>query len=422
MFHTPRFAMRWLAPVLAVLFCVSIAIPGATVAQEAGVGSATTTAPLNLRSGPSTSEIVVVVIPASTTVEITGAGEAGFLPVSWNGLSGWASADYLSTGAPDGDPSAGAGPAQTTSYLNFRSGPGTDYGIISVIPNGASISLTGESSGGFVEVVYNGLQGWVSADYITGGSGAPAPDPEPEPAPVEVASLVTTSALNLRSDASLSGAVLTVIPSGTTVSVTGDGQNGFLPVSYDGLQGWASADFLSDGSTAGPEPGPVTGGSGLIWPVSGGTWSIIQGYNGGTHQNRSGTAQYYYALDIARTDGDTAGQPVYAPASGTIQWLDAGSGGIAIDMGNGYTVAMFHSTYDAGLSRGQWVEQGQYLGTVSGPGGAGYASTPHVDITLWYTGEGGRTAAPFSGGNAISGWDFPDTGGSNQHAGTTFNP
>ncbi len=91
-------------------------------------------------------------------------------------------------------------------------------------------------------------------------------------------------------------------------------------------------------------------------------------------------------------------------------------------MGNGYTVAMFHSTYDAGLSRGQWVEQGQYLGTVSGPGGAGYASTPHVDITLWYTGEGGRTAAPFSGGNAISGWDFPDTGGSNQHAGTTFNP
>src|SRR5690606_41105531 len=69
------------------------------------------------------------------------------------------------------------------------------------------------------------LQGWVSADYITGGSGAPAPDPEPDPAPVEVASLVTTSALNLRSDASLSGAVLTVIPSGTTVSVTGDGQN-----------------------------------------------------------------------------------------------------------------------------------------------------------------------------------------------------
>jgi len=364
----------------------------------------------------------VAVIPASTTVTVTGSGESGFLPVSWNDVNGWASADYLSTGAPTGDSGAGAGDAQITSYLNFRSGPGTDYGIISVIPNGASVSLTGASSGGFVEIVYNGYQGWVSADYVASGSEAPAPAPDPEPAPVEIASMVTTTSLNLRADASLSGAVLTVIPSGATVSLTGDSQNGFLPVTYDGLNGWASAEFLGDGSTAGPEPAPVTGGSGLIWPVSGGEWSIIQGYNGGTHQNRSGTAQYYYALDIARTDGNTAGQPVFAPASGTILWLDGGSGGIAIDMGNGYTVAMFHNTYDGGLTRGQWVEQGQYLGTISGPGGAGYASTPHVDITLWYTGEGGRAAAPFSGGNAISGWDFPDTGGGNQHGGTTFNP
>jgi hypothetical protein len=235
--------------------------------------------------------------------------------------------------------------------------------------------------------------------------------------------MTTTANLNLRSGASLAASVITVIPAGTTVSVTGAAQSGFLPVTYDGQSGWASADFLRDPATI-PDPAPAPGvGSGLIWPVSGGTWTIIQGYNGGSHQNRSSTAQYYYALDIARIDGDTAGQSVYAPASGTIQWLDPASGGIAINMGNGYVVAMFHATFDGGLSRGQAVSQGQYLGTVSGPGGAGYASTPHIDMTLWQSSDGrSRTATPYTGGNSISGMSFPDIGGWNQHGGTRFNP
>jgi uncharacterized protein YraI len=423
MFNTSRNVLRWLAPALAIVLCLSFSTPGSALSQETGESAwtAITTSDLNIRSGPSASDPVITVMPYGTTVTVTGAGQSGFLPVSWDGISGWSSADYLTESAPaDSGTASETGTAQAVSFLNFRTGPGTGYGIISVIPDGATVTLTGQSSDGFVSVAYEGYDGWVSADYVTTGTSASAPAPEPD-APA-VSSMVTTSSLNMRSDADLSATVITVLPAGAEVSVTGAGQNGFLPVSYDGHSGWASADFLQGGSAPAPSPAPETGGSGISWPVRGGTWSIIQGYNGGTHQNRSDSAQYYYALDIARTDGDTAGQSVYAPASGTILWLDPGSGGIAIDMGNGYTVAMFHSTFDGGLSRGQWVDQGQYLGTVSGPGGAGYASTPHVDITLWQTSGGGRAAAPFSGGNAISGMSFDDVGGSNQHGGTTFNP
>jgi uncharacterized protein YraI len=498
MYVSLRGVVRWLMPALALVLILSVLAPHTSMAQQAD-STAMTTAALNMRSGPGLSNAVVTVIPSGSTVQVTGSAQSGFLPVSWNGSSGWASANYLSVSG-SGETSSGSatGSASTTASLNMRSGPGTGYSIIRVLPAGTTVSLTGQRSGEFVSIAYSSSYGWVSERYLTGGgaSAAPAPQPEPapavgtatttaalhlrsgpgswnasltvmpsgatvsvtgtardgwlpityngisgwsasqylrtgsapapapapEPAPPTSSSMVTTANLNMRSGPSLSNAVVTVIPAGSSVSVTGGAQSGFLPVIYSGSSGWASASYLREGSASSPSPAPGGGGSGIIWPVKGGTWSIIQGYNGGTHQNRSSTAQYYYALDIARTDGSTAGQPVYAPASGTVLWQDAGSGGIAIDMGNGYTIAMFHGTFDGSLGRGSRVSQGQYIGTVSGPGGAGYASTPHIDMTLWYTGGGGRAAAPYTGGNAISGMSFADTGGWNQHGGTTFNP
>src|SRR5699024_1770904 len=120
--------------------------------------------------------------------------------------------------------------------------------------------------------------------------------------------------LHLRGGPSSADASLLVMPAGASVDITGEIQNGFLPVTFDGTTGWAYAEFLNLGGEE-ADPGtspPPSGGSGIIWPVSGGTWSIIQGYNGGTHQNRSAQAQYYYALDIARADGNTAGEAAYA--------------------------------------------------------------------------------------------------------------
>jgi hypothetical protein len=149
---------------------------------------------------------------------------------------------------------------------------------------------------------------------------------------------------------------------------------------------------------------------------------VVQGYNNGTHTNRSGFAQYKYSLDWARVDGDTAGQPVSAPVSGTVRWTDRGSGGMLIDAGNGYGVAVFHVTIDRGLGRGDRVERGQSIGTISGPGGEGYMSIAHIDITAWRLTNNGHEAVPFEGPNAIAGMEFPDTGGTNQHMGARVTP
>jgi len=93
-----------------------------------------------------------------------------------------------------------------------------------------------------------------------------------------------------------------------------------------------------------------------------------------------------------------------------------------VDANNGYGVAVFHVTLDRDMARGATVERGQRIGTISGPGGEGFMSMAHIDITVWQLAGRGHEAVPFVGPNAIAGREFPDTGGANQHMGTTVTP
>lgn len=60
--------------------------------------TAETTADLNLRSGPATTYAVLAVIPAGTIVTVEDATpNNGFLKVTWNGITGYCSAKYLTS-------------------------------------------------------------------------------------------------------------------------------------------------------------------------------------------------------------------------------------------------------------------------------------------------------------------------------------
>ncbi|CAA9566593.1 MAG: hypothetical protein AVDCRST_MAG73-4240 [uncultured Thermomicrobiales bacterium] len=180
-------------------------------------------------------------------------------------------------------------------------------------------------------------------------------------------------------------------------------------------------------------PDVATAAAAIKMPfLAGQDWVIGQGYNtappNGTHYNCNPTTlmdqptgtqscrahyQYRWSFDLARADGNTAGQTVLSPVNGTIRWMDPAFGGMSIDLGNGYAFAYFHTTLAAGLAAGQAVRQGQYLGTVSPPGGGGNGGWPHIHVSLWQTTDGGnwsRNAVPFTGGFALDGYDFPNQG------------
>ena len=422
-----RRAVRGMPCLAFVLAAALVGHPGgsAVLAQESpGSAAVFTTAAVELREWPGYDAPVLATLAGGEAAEVVGAvtvaaDGSAWVPVLAAGQNGFLPAWVVS----------GAGPAAPAP-----AGPDAAAGADEAAPpaaNPATDSPAAPSAGSLASAAE-------TVEAVV-------------PAATAGAVVATTSDVNLRSGPNADADVLRVLLPGTTVSVDGAAVDGFVPVTVDGASGWVAAEFLG-GATVVPdaaatdepatlavtpvpptppvEPSPPAAapaereqaGTGIVWPFAGGTWQVIQGYNGGTHQNRSAFAQYYYALDWARVDGETAGQPVYAPVSGTIEWVDGGSGGLLMNAGNGYGVALFHITVDGGVTRGGSVERGQKIGVVSGPGGPGYASTPHVDMTLWELSGGGHVATPFTGPNAIAGQEFPDIGGANQHMGARVTP
>jgi murein DD-endopeptidase MepM/ murein hydrolase activator NlpD len=419
---------RGLAYAVAVILCLGLSLSGVHAQDSVPAGGPASIVsggePVLLREWPGYDAAVLAPLSDGGALDVAGAPVAAadgsmWLPVYAGGQSGYVPAGYVATapGAPAAlapeapvttdpavtiDPAAAPAPAApispdpavapvagavaTTTEANLRSGPSMDAQILLALPPGTALTVDGPPSNGFVPVTGNGVSGWIAVELLAGGAVPAAPAIVPDPNAVAPAPVVAP------------------LPS---------------PVAPPPVDPAAAAP------AAAPAPPPeVTNptSTGIIWPFAGGEWKVVQGYNNGTHTNRSGFAQYKYALDWARVEGDSAGQPVYAPVSGTIRWTDRGSGGMLIDAGNGYGVAVFHVTVNGDLGRGGTVTRGQQIGTISGPGGDGYASMAHIDITCWRLAEGGQEAVPFVGPNAIAGYEFPDTGGVNQHMGATVTP
>lgn len=295
----------------------------------------------------------------------------------------------------------------------------------------------------------------VGAPAMTDPGEAPA-DAEPVADPAPVATLYVSEDVNLRAGPQPDAEVLSVLPAATAVNVSGEAVDGYVPVSGGGIDGWIASEYLAGaapapeaaaadaegGAVAAPEPAPdavpaaaselaAKGRPGdgkddrsgaekpasvIAFPFRGGTWQVIQGYNGGTHTNRSDFAKYKYAIDWARVDGDTAGAPIYAPVGGSIGWTDPGSGGLMIDTGAGWGIVLFHVVPDRGIGAGGMVEQGERIGRICAPGDPGYMNADHVETDVWIlNGDGSHDSIPFTGEFTIGGYDFPDVGGNNQH-------
>lgn len=84
--------------IIALFLIATFATPLAALAAE----SATVSEELNLRSGPGLGYRILTVMPAGSTVAITGEPTEGWYPVQYSNLSGWAFGQYLATRARPG--------------------------------------------------------------------------------------------------------------------------------------------------------------------------------------------------------------------------------------------------------------------------------------------------------------------------------
>ena len=263
--------------------------PSATAAptQAPSNGSeqtAKTTEYVNFRSGPGTNYSSKGVIALGTTVTVTDTSNSEWYAVRLsNGSTGYIFAQYLklnssssatATPAPTQAPSGSEQSAKTTEYVNFRSGPGTNYSSKGVIASGTTVTVTDRSNSQWYAVrLSNGSTGYIFAQYlkVTGTSSAtPTPTPTQAPSNDGTVQAKLTADVNLRRGAGTNYGVIKVIGTGTTVTVTDASNSQWYKVKLsDGTEGYLFSEYLKvtsgdinsakPSATPTPTPAPSNG-------------------------------------------------------------------------------------------------------------------------------------------------------------------
>lgn len=263
--------------------------PSATAAptQAPSNGSeqtAKTTEYVNFRSGPGTNYSSKGVIALGTTVTVTDTNNSEWYAVRLsNGSTGYIFAQYLklnssssatATPAPTQAPSGSEQSAKTTEYVNFRSGPGTNYSSKGVIASGTTVTVTDTSNSQWYAVrLANGSTGYIFAQYlkVTGTSSAtPTPTPTQAPSNDGTVQAKLTADVNLRRGAGTNYGVIKVIGTGTTVTVTDASNSQWYKVKLsDGTEGYLFSEYLKvtsgnidsakPSATPTPTPAPSNG-------------------------------------------------------------------------------------------------------------------------------------------------------------------
>jgi peptidoglycan-N-acetylglucosamine deacetylase len=139
-------------------------------AQLRGGSYATTTAELNLRSGPGTGYDVKLAVPCGARPYIiSGPANGDWYRARYAGTLGYIYGGYATQGAATAYRCTGAY-ATTTATLKLRSGPGTGYTYSRVLPIGSQVRLnSGPYNGGWYGATYRGATGYVWGGPLTQG-------------------------------------------------------------------------------------------------------------------------------------------------------------------------------------------------------------------------------------------------------------
>lgn len=163
--------------------------------------------------------------------------------------------------------SMGSAPGIVTGgTINVRSGPGTDYSKVTMLSTGKKVTLIGKA-GDWYHVSFDGMNGYIFSEYIHEGTSlpeqaAPAASSAPAQSSSGVAAVassvelnmngapgvVTGGVINVRTGPGTDHAKVTTVSTGKKVSLLGKA-NGWYHVSFDGVTGYISGEYIYEGSS-----------------------------------------------------------------------------------------------------------------------------------------------------------------------------
>ncbi len=122
---------------------------------------------VNFRKGPGTNHASIGKLNKGYKVEYL-ESVGSWVKIKYNGTEGFVYGDYVSNSSQGGgntDTSVKENKQVTGSKVNFRTGPGTNYSIITSLGRGTTVGVISESNG-WSKVSYNGNIGYMSSNYL----------------------------------------------------------------------------------------------------------------------------------------------------------------------------------------------------------------------------------------------------------------
>ncbi len=118
---------------------------------------------VNIRQSPSTESAILGAVPYCGAIHVV-AEQGNWYYGEYYGIVGWVSKNYVSTSTNIG--SSFTAIAITDDGVNLRTGPSTEYSIITTIPHNDTMYVLGKRSTWYY-VRYDGMYGWVSQNYVS---------------------------------------------------------------------------------------------------------------------------------------------------------------------------------------------------------------------------------------------------------------
>ena len=207
-----------------------------------------------------------------------------------------------SSATPARADSEGAGTV-TASALNLRSEASTSSSVLTCLPRGSVVVITGRLDGWY-QVAYKGYVGYMSADYLEVSSSADADFGD---------GTVTANAVNLRSGPGTDYSVVGSRDKGSVLSVTGVSDE-WYKVDLNGSAGYIRSDYLSLGTASDSQTGTTSSSSVSGTGVIRGTGvrlrsgpstshSILTAFDTGATLNVTGESGDWYKVDYNGTEG-----------------------------------------------------------------------------------------------------------------------
>ena len=196
---------------------------------------------LHLRTQPNTQSKIIKSLTEGSHVIILGQTN-GWYKVDINGTIGYVSGSYLTqtTGITTGVvANLGGAP-----YLHMRAGGDQYTPIIQDLPAGTRVNIL-SNDGGWYNIEYNGLIGYVYSAYINTGAAASNPSSSVQSAS-GVVTVMSPVGLYMNNGPAVGTGIITAIPYMTNVSVSAV-QNGWYKVSYNGMTGWIDGSYVTAG-------------------------------------------------------------------------------------------------------------------------------------------------------------------------------